>query len=309
MTKLGKNEYFKYLDNFRLCFPLKHKKEYMKYLDNPIYRPYLIRKKPLNNNTKHIESIKKETPITEEMILSLFPERKEPVFVAKEETQYDKADKKTALLMNFAEKKYPELWELDQGLFFRLQFQKLIPLDRDKISSWGDKEIKTISNIINDSTALSVKFNSLGAFEFINALIEQANGSNKKSLFSKIFNQQKELPVEEVETKIEVIKNELNDIKIKSAKIKNIINAKKRRVLVLANVLSVIVENVTIEDDFLFSAIHDKNIFLLNCYTQLLNVDKLNQDLDNDVYILESKIKEAIDFTIPSIKLSRVALN
>ena len=145
--------------------------------------------------------------------------------------------------------------------------------------------------------------------EFINALIEQANGSNKKSLFSKIFNQQKELPVEEVETKIEVIKNELNDIKIKSAKIKNIINAKKRRVLVLANVLSVIVENVTIEDDFLFSAIHDKNIFLLNCYTQLLNVDKLNQDLDNDVYILESKIKEAIDFTIPSIKLSRVALN
>ena len=84
MSKLGRTEYLKYLDNFRLCFPLKHKKEYMKYLDNPIYRPYLIRKKSSNNNIVNIEPQKKDIPITEDMILSLFPEKKEPDFVVKE---------------------------------------------------------------------------------------------------------------------------------------------------------------------------------------------------------------------------------
>lgn len=315
MSESNEKKYFKYIDNLLLRFPDKFNKEYFKYLDNPIYRPYLIRnKKPLITETQKVISPsisnenkdKKEIPITSDLILSMFPPSEEPIYKNNDDfSQYDKADKKTALLMSVAEKEYPKLWAKDHGLFFRLQFEKLIPLNRDKIFDWGDKEVKIISSIINEATLMNKKFYSLDASAFLEKLIEQEKGTKKKSFISKIFNREEEITVEEAELKIEQIKNELLELNSRAEKIKRIIDSKKYRVIVLATVLSVICSHVAIEDDFLYSSIQDKNVFLLNIHAQLLNVEKLNQDVDEQVFALKIKMKEVVDFILPSIKLSK----
>lgn len=299
-----KSEYtghFLYLDNLRLRYPELYKEAYYKYLDNPQYRPFLIRKIEEKISPKVIEEVK----VNKTDIFDLFTPKKIKV-INNKFSQYDNVDSQIFSLMNIAEKEYPELWKNDQGSLYKLALQRFFPINRETISDWGEKETKSISEIITEATELQIKFNNIQAGKIISEMIE-VNKPKKTGLLGKLFKPVTEqMSTEEMKEELNKLENKLDSMKIEIERINKEIVSRKRRTLIMATVLSVIIKGINIEDDFIYNAINDKNVFIMNSSARLVSIEQIMKDLYNSTYLLEMKVKEFRDLTLPSLQLNRI---
>lgn len=302
--------YFIYIDNVRLRYPDIYHQEYFKYLDEPKYRPYLNKKQKtveqkivFPSHTKPQNS--KNTDCVEQDIFKLFSPKKERK-MDNHFSQYDNVDTLTASLMRVAEKEYPELWQNDQGSLYKLSFQRFLPINRETISNWGEKETKMISEIISESTQLQIKMNKIDVEQTIENMIKSQRPKSP-GLFGKIFKQESgEMSLTEMQESLTAMEKKLDDMKIEIDSMNKKIASRKRRTMIMATVLTIIAKSIDISDTFVYNLIVDKNEFLLNACSNLVEIERTMKDINNSTYLFEMKTKEFRDLTLPNIVRERM---
>lgn len=301
--------YFIYIDNLRLRDPELFHKEHFKFLDEPKYRPYLnkkqkvVEKNIVSHNPQKVQPSKK-TYQTENDVFKLFSPTQERK-MSNHFSQYDNVDNLTASLMKVAEKEYPELWKNDQGSLYKLAFQRFLPVNRETISNWGEKETKIISEIISQSTQLQIKMNRINVEQTIENMINSQRPQNT-GLFGRIFKQESiSMSLPEMQELLTSIENKLDDMKIEIDQMNKKIASHKRRTMIMATVLTIIAKSIDISDSFVYNLIIDKNEFLLNACSNLVEIEQIMKDINNSTYLFEMKTKEFRDLTLPNIVRER----
>lgn len=302
--------YFIYIGNVKLRYPEMYNKDYFKYLDEPKYRPYLNKKQNSVEQKNVFSSYAKPETVTntvavEQDIFKLFSPTKERK-MDNHFSQYDNVDNLTASLMKVAEKEYPELWENDQGSLYKLSLQRFLPINRETISNWGEKETKMISEIISESTLLQIKINQINVEETIENMINSQRPKNT-GLFGKFFKQESVImSLPEMQELLTSIEKKLDDMKIEIDSMNKKIASRKRRTMIMATVLTIVAKSIDITDTFVYNLIVDKSEFLLNACSNLAEIERTMKDINNSTYLFEMKTKEFRDLTLPNIVRERM---
>lgn len=179
MNNIETDKYFSFLDDEDKLWSLTVKKiKELTQKEVEHYFSFLDNEQELSQYIPHILPKKKAVSTPKTIVKPM--NNVKPIQTVVEQKTNSVVD----IYMNIAKTQYEEIFKKDDGMLFRIYFQKLVPLETNSVLNWAGNEMNLSAEYTNEVSKLTFNYRSLKAYDILQKIITDIN--QKPSFWKKI---------------------------------------------------------------------------------------------------------------------------